>query len=199
MQASFIVIRERPEIWKQIAVQKQETVYIDLSEKPDAMFPVWKLRAKSTFLSQEYENLTDDDIFFSIIVTEKRGSQIKKKLLKGPWIAPVVQPNKEKDVGMKTVEHTFVFDKKDIDYSNEDNIYQLQVSTNLEEPVPISINILGYSELSTQGIIMAGCIIVFLYILIIFEVVHRTLAAMIGATIAIACLTLIRAVSSEET
>ena len=42
---------------------------------------------------------------------------------------------------------------------------------------------------------MAGCVLVLLYVLIIFEVVHRTLAAMIGATAAIACLTIIHDVS----
>ena len=160
---------------------------MDLSESLDLMFPVWKLKAKGTFVSNEYANLTDYEVRFSIIrITEDN----KKSVMKGPWIAPIAPNFLSLEVGSHEVEHTFVVNKED--HYDDDDHYQLKIETNLEESVGISINISGFSELSLDGILLAAAVLIFLYVLIIFEVVNRTLAAMIGATAAITCLTLIR-------
>jgi len=190
LQISFIFIQEKHETWTNIAVQKNDPVYIDLAEELDIMFPVWKLKARSSFVPVEYENLTDYDVFFTIIrITEGR----KREVIKGPFIAPIVRNELALKVGSHEVEHTFVLSDED-NYNNKDE-YQMQIATNLDDSVSVSINISGFSELSLDGILLAAAVLIFLYILIIFEIVHRTLAAMIGATAAITCLTLIRDVS----
>lgn len=154
------------------------------------MFPVWKLKAKSSFVSNEYANLTDYEVRFSIIrITENN----QRSLMKGPWIAPIAPNSLALQVGQHEVEHTFIVTKED--HYNDDDHYQLMIESNLEDSLGISINISGFSELSMDGILLAAAVLVFLYVLIIFEVVNRTLAAMIGATAAITCLTLIRDVS----
>ncbi|XP_076319068.1 P protein-like [Tachypleus tridentatus] len=66
------------------------------------------------------------------------------------------------------------------------------ISTNEKNDVSMSVSVSSFTELSTDGIFMAAAVLIGLYILIIFEMVHRTLAAMIGATVAIACLALIQ-------
>jgi hypothetical protein len=186
-QISFIFIKERHESWNNVAVQKDIPVYMDLSESLDLMFPVWKLKARSSFVSNEYANLTDYDVFFTIIrITDDNQRQV----LKGPWIAPIAPNKLSLYVGTHEVEHTFIVNKED-DY-DEDDHYQLKIETNLEESIGITLNISGFSELSLDGILLASAVLIFLYVLIIFEVVNRTLAAMIGATAAITCLTLIR-------
>ncbi|CAG2114128.1 unnamed protein product [Medioppia subpectinata] len=184
---SFIFIREKHEAWNNVAVQQNAPVFVDLSESLDLMFPVWKLKARSTFVSNEYANLTDYEVRFSIIrITEDN----VKSVMKGPWIAPIAPNFLSLEVGSHEVEHTFVVNKED--HYDDDDHYQLRIETNLEESAGISINISGFSELSLDGILLASAVLIFLYVLIIFEVVNRTLAAMIGATAAITCLTLIR-------
>ena len=154
------------------------------------MFPVWKLKAKSSFVSNEYANLTDYEVRFSIIrITQDN----QRSLMKGPWIAPIAPNNLALQVGQHEVEHTFVVTNDD--HYDDDDHYQLLVESNLEDSIGISVNISGLSELSLDGILLSGAVLIFLYVLIIFEVVNRTLAAMIGATAAITCLTLIRDVS----
>lgn len=184
---SFIFIRERHETWNNIAAQKDNPVYMDLSETLDLMFPVWKLKARSSFVSSEYANLTDYEVMFSIVRIDENN---EKTIMKGPWIAPIAPNNLALEVGNHEVEHTFIVTKED-HYDNDDH-YQLRIETNLEESIGISLNISGFSELSLDGILLASAVLIFLYVLIIFEVVNRTLAAMIGATAAITCLTLIR-------
>ncbi|XP_054164051.1 P protein-like isoform X2 [Oppia nitens] len=184
---SFIFIRERHEAWNNVAVQQSAPIYVDLSESLDIMFPVWKLKARSTFVSNEYANLTDYEVRFTIIrITDDNN----KSIMKGPWVAPIAPNFLALEVGTHEVEHTFVVNKED-HYDDSDH-YQLQIETNVNESIGISLNISGFSELSLDGILLAAAVLVFLYVLIIFEVVNRTLAAMIGATAAITCLTLIR-------
>lgn len=72
-----------------------------------------------------------------------------------------------------------------------DTILQLQISSNL--PVGFSIN-LAYDPSPmidrTMGIIYAAIILIGLYVMIIWEVINRSLAAMIASTLAIATLAL---------
>ncbi|XP_054715570.1 P protein-like [Uloborus diversus] len=70
--------------------------------------------------------------------------------------------------------------------------YQLAVSTNKRDGyVAISLDLSVRPKLAVGQVIMALCVLIGLYILIIFDLVHRTLAAMIGATAAISCLALV--------
>lgn len=78
---------------------------------------------------------------------------------------------------------------------SEEYTFVLEIATNETSPIPVSLSLTAFSELSNQGILMAACILILLYVLIIFEIIDRTLASMVGATAAIACLTLIGNVS----
>lgn len=111
------------------------------------------------------------------------------RLVKGPWAAPIAPPKLSQYMNTE-VEHTFKLSRGDAyDHIHR---YQLRIDTNAEESVGLTVNMAGFSELSADGIILAISVLIFLYTLIIFEIVNRTLAAMLGATAAITCLTLIR-------
>lgn len=177
------------------------------------MFPVWKLRARGSFLPKEYRHLTNHSIIFTIVqilndtnsftneaiigtstgIGNLQPQQQSYRVVKRPWAAPIAPTSVNQYIPSKEIEHTFkltrgdVFDKK---YR-----YRLRIDTNSKESVGITVTMSGFSELSADGIILAASILIFLYVLIIFEIVNRTLAAMLGATAAITCLTLIRDVS----
>lgn len=205
-QATFILIPEKREQWSNIAVRRGDPVYLNLTNDLDIINPVWTVKARSSFLPSEYDNFSDVDVFFTI-VRMKNGLQVDR--LKRPWTVPIAPANSGLNVPLKQVEHSFIMsghsapgDTKAVDefyehVFDEDSTYQLEIVTTESDAVSISLSISAYSDLSLKGIIMAGVVLVFLYVLIIFEVVHRTLAAMIGAAAAISCLTLIRDVSSS--
>lgn len=85
--------------------------------------------------------------------------------------------------------HTFILNEnmwKDI--SQNDTKLQLRISTNL--PISIPIN-LAYDPTpidKTLGVIYAAVVLFGLYVMIIWEIVHRTFAAMLASTMSIALL-----------
>lgn len=87
--------------------------------------------------------------------------------------------------------HTFILDQRMFDQIEQnDTVLQLQISSNL--PVSFPIN-LAYDPTpidKSLGVIYAAIVLLGLYIMIIWEVVHRTFAAMIASTLSIAILAL---------
>ena len=63
-----------------------------------------------------------------------------------------------------------------------------RVSTNSSEPVAVMLKLLALSDVASASVVIAGVVLVAVYALIILEVVHRTLAAMLGAFAALAVL-----------
>lgn len=195
------------EKWNNVAVSQRSPVYLNLSKELDVLNPVWTVKARSHFLPKEYDNFSDYDVSFTI-VRFRNGRQVGR--FRQPWTVPIAPSTQRESVPMKQVERSFVMpgimggNEPDEDIADDDFIagiydsdssYQLEITTTEKEPVPISLTVVTFNELTLKGIIMAGAVLIFLYVLIIFEVVHRTLAAMLGAVAAIACLTITRDVS----
>lgn len=87
--------------------------------------------------------------------------------------------------------HTFMLDQRMFEQSqHNDTILRLSISSNL--PISFPIN-LAYDPTpidKSLGVIYASIVLFGLYIMIIWEVVHRTFAAMIASTLSIAILAL---------
>nr|XP_046919178.1 P protein-like [Dermatophagoides farinae] len=200
---SFIFIKERKETWTNVAVQDKLPSYIDLSQSLDLVFPVWKLRARGSFLPKEYGHLTNYSIIFTIVQLFDDSNSNKSmksgqsslsssyRVVKRPWAAPIAPTATDQHyIPTREIEHTFKLTRDDV-FDNGYR-YRLRIDTNSKESIGITVTMSSFSELSADGIILAASVLVFLYVLIIFEIVNRTLAAMLGATAAITCLTLIR-------
>ncbi|OTF74013.1 P protein-like protein [Euroglyphus maynei] len=161
------------------------------------MFPIWKLRARGAFLPKEYGHLTNYSIIFTIVQllddsnNITTGQSSSYRVVKRPWASPIAPTATDQHyIPAKEIEHTFKLTRDDI--FDQSYRYRLRIDTNSKESIGITVTMSGFSELSADGIILAAFVLVFLYVLIIFEIVNRTLAAMLGATAAITCLTLIR-------
>lgn len=63
---------------------------------------------------------------------------------------------------------------------NADQLEILVQGKGLTGQIPISVLVNPFTEFTQIQLIMAGAILVGLYVLIIFELCHRTLAAMLG-------------------
>uniref|UniRef100_A0A1B6C5S4 Citrate transporter-like domain-containing protein n=1 Tax=Clastoptera arizonana TaxID=38151 RepID=A0A1B6C5S4_9HEMI len=117
-------------------------------------------------------------------------SSYRKKITK-TWVVPLM---KESSVGIVTeIKLRQIFDLKKVEYGIEtaNSFMCLQFSHNLKEAYPVSITV-DLSPIDTQeGVIYAAIVLVGLYALIIFEVIHRTLAAMLASTISLATMALL--------
>ena len=76
--------------------------------------------------------------------------------------------------------------------------YALVFRTNSQEVVPFSVSVRLVSEGIENGAVYGGAVLVGLYVLIIFELVNRTLAAMLSAGVAIGILSFLNEVSGRS-
>lgn len=104
-----------------------------------------------------------------------------------PWILPLL-PESLVDV-FPDQKHQNVFKLTDVDEEMlRQGTISINLRTNQESSFPISIAY-DLSSINTEdGIAYAAVVLLGLYILIIFEVVHRTLAAMLASTMSVAIL-----------
>ncbi|XP_064618638.1 P protein-like [Lineus longissimus] len=95
------------------------------------------------------------------------------------------------------VEKKFVFDLDKLNGSVS-SVDVSAKSTN-SYPFPFSLKYICHPEQINQQVIYAGAVLAFVYVLIIFELVHRTIAAMLGALAALAILSLLNERPSYDT
>jgi di/tricarboxylate transporter len=88
----------------------------------------------------------------------------------------------------------------DISSEDRDNYgeFRMQITTGTSEPVGLRMRLLQLAEIAHYEVIIAAIILVGMYVLIIFELVHRTIAALLGSFVAIAFLSVLRERPSME-
>ncbi|XP_074594529.1 P protein-like isoform X1 [Brevipalpus obovatus] len=187
---AFMMVNETKETPFLVIIKDQTPKYLNLTNELDIMSPVWTIKARGPFIPDELDNLTEYHVYFSIVETDENR---QSRIVLDPWIVPIAPPQLITHLNTRIVEHSFNMKQS---YSSDkgydkSSIYKLRISTTLPDPAVLSITTSTFTELSLRGIFMSCVILAFLYILIIFEVVERTLAAMLGSTVAIACLTII--------
>lgn len=149
----------------------------------------------SQFLPPEYSNLTNKTVTASVYRI-KSGSQ--DAFLQDVLFIPIPE-RLDGSLPNITLHHEFPLHVDAKSDSNEtflilgdpDYSYQLWISSNHEESIEMQVSVSTHADLSFTSLVLAAAVLIFLYTLIIFEIVHRTLAAMIGATAALAALTIV--------
>lgn len=151
--------------------------------------PVWKIEIAGEFSSKPECNITTHD-YVTLSVIETSNSS-ENTLIYDQWI--VCLPNSTEERSLK-LSHEFEKRNGTRSICLQTNA-SLQIETSGDTAFPMAVSVTPCSQLSQHATIMAGCVLLFLYVLIISDVVDRTLASMMGATAAISCLTLIGSVS----
>jgi len=85
--------------------------------------------------------------------------------------------------------------EKDRDHYAE---FRMQITTGAAEPLGLTTRLLQLSDIIRYEVIIAAVILIGMYVLIIFELVHRTIAALLGSFVAIAFLSVLRERPSME-
>lgn len=143
-----------------------------------------KLIFKGAFLSDHYDTTADNYMFFYLTMhfANQSSHNVTTKMLKFP-IANVTEHDNVKLVKRSS---TIYLEQSDYELLHTANAsLQLNMLTELETSFPVNFSY-DPSPLDTGvGLLMAAAILIGLYVLIIWELVHRTFAAMIASTLAI--------------
>ncbi|XP_012265153.2 P protein [Athalia rosae] len=109
------------------------------------------------------------------------------KNISEPWVVPLVSEELIDIVPDQRQQKIFELQDFDIKKMSK-SVLRMKLKTNLQSSLPVAM---GY-DLSpinvNDGIILAAMVLVGLYVLIIFEIVHRALAAMLASTMSVAIL-----------
>ncbi|GBM52504.1 P protein, partial [Araneus ventricosus] len=185
---SLTLIKVHDDSWNSITVTRGKPVQINVTADMDYKKEILHLRTKGPFLPGEYYGISRNLVTFTVARIYKNGTY---EQISTEWELLLAPETRDFEVDAKVLEHDFSLKPEEM---SDSNTYQLTVSTNKRRDyVSLFIDVSVRPELAVGQIIMAICVLIGLYILIIFEVVHRTLAAMIGATVAISCLALVGA------
>ncbi|KAK0082472.1 hypothetical protein PV326_007163, partial [Microctonus aethiopoides] len=138
--------------------------------------------------SSDVNNSTNHLIVW-LEISEKGNETVTQNLTE-PWIIPLVSSNLINNLPKEQISR--IFELSNLENINSTNkIIYINLRTNLQAGFIILI---GYdlSPINDEnGIIFAVLILIGLYILIIFEIIHRALAAMLASTMSIAALSIL--------
>ncbi|XP_067134340.1 P protein-like [Centruroides vittatus] len=179
-------IEEKSISWMNIAIKNDHPVHINLSEKLDSKNPILHISAMGPFLPEKYLNFSQNRIYFKIMEVTPSGL---RETSQPTWVIPASPAYLVNDIESTLEERSFnLLLEKEL----EGSFYQLIIGTEENNDyISMAVSLSYQPPIALDSIIMAGCVLVGLYILIIFELVHRTLAAIIGATVAIGFLSVI--------
>ncbi|XP_035233322.1 P protein-like [Stegodyphus dumicola] len=171
--------------WNTVAFYSGQPAYLNVTEQITFPKEIVHLVVKGPFLPGEYYSLTRDFVRFQLYKISENGT---RERISKTWTVLLSPESHENNIDSIAVAHDFNLGPHD---KAESKTYQLVISTNrYDNYVSMSVNLSVRPKLPIGQVIVAVCVLIGLYILIIFELVHRTLAAMVGATTAISCLAL---------
>lgn len=179
-------IEERSVSWISVAIKNDHPAYINLSQQLDQKNPILQVSASGPFLPQKYLNFSQNRIYFKIVQLTPYGLYDTTQPL---WVVPASPAKYANELETAVRQHSFNFLNEE---ELERGVYQLVISTEeSDDYIPMAVSLSYQPPIAMDSIIMAACVLIGLYILIIFELIHRTLAAIVGATVAIGFLSII--------
>lgn len=135
---------------------------------------------------EHFDELSDDYMYFYLTVDDNNGSaQNVSKVYKLPvHNSSYIDLSKEKKRSK-----TIYFNSSEYEKINaSDSILNVNIFTNLATSFPINFSFDATPLDKNIGILMAAAILLGLYVFIIFELVHRTFAAILASTFALGVL-----------
>ncbi|GBM31572.1 P protein [Araneus ventricosus] len=181
---SFIKVRD--DNWNSIAITRKRPFRINVTG--DIIFDKETIHvsAKGPFLPLNQYGVSEDFVTFSVAKISANGTYEK---ISRDWKLLLDFNTRDFKIDSNVLEHDFNLESYEM---SESKTYQLTISTNKKRDyVSVSVDVAVRPKLAIGHILMALFILIGLYAMIIFELVHQTLAAMIGATVAIACLAVV--------
>ncbi|XP_058062924.1 P protein-like isoform X2 [Anopheles bellator] len=158
-----------------------------------------KVTLEGTFLSEPYSNITEHylTVYLQMLtstleanLSEPYASSSAKNITE-PWYIPIVHPYLFDSAPI--VKEQRLLDIADSNYdalhqTNGGGLVRLMIRSNIQASMPVAVHYDQSPVNRDVGVIYAAFVLIFLYVLIIWEIVHRTFAAVIASTLAISIL-----------
>uniref|UniRef100_A0A3Q4H749 Oculocutaneous albinism II n=1 Tax=Neolamprologus brichardi TaxID=32507 RepID=A0A3Q4H749_NEOBR len=176
----FSMYPDRDNPWRMVAVSPTESFSMNVTDFRDNA--LLKLQVAGPFAGGMIDLTTQEYILIQVEQTEQPGQRRRRtQQVTHNWTIPLHAKRSDQIVETKTFEML-----------NSDPIaITIQAFLQDNEVVPLSMTHQSlYVSVETQ-VAIAGIILAGVYVLIIFEIVHRTLAAMLGSLAALAALSII--------
>uniref|UniRef100_W5MNX6 OCA2 melanosomal transmembrane protein n=1 Tax=Lepisosteus oculatus TaxID=7918 RepID=W5MNX6_LEPOC len=176
----FSMYPDRESPWQMIAVSSDERFSMNLTEFRDNA--LLKVQVAGPFIDNMAGETTEEYVVVQVEQNEEAGSRRRRpQQVLYNWTIPVNSQRNDQILKTRTFEVT---NSGPISISIQALLQDTQV-------VPLSMSLQSlYASVETQ-VVIAGVILAGVYALIIFEIVHRTLAAMLGSLAALAALAVI--------
>ncbi|KAF7272285.1 hypothetical protein GWI33_014911 [Rhynchophorus ferrugineus] len=192
----LIVNTEKVQIMHQISIQKDAINSYIISR--DETTKNVKILLEGALLPAYYRNLSANHlhVWIQLLVVKRKprstsdiksSDVISMQNVSDLWTVPLVIERLIGIVPEIKSEKTFNLNLRNADNSSF-SFLRFQFKSNLQTNLPIAM---GYnlSPISMKdGIIYAALVLLGLYVIIIFEILHRTLAAMLASTVSVAIL-----------
>nr|XP_020465699.1 P protein [Monopterus albus] len=176
----FSMYPDRDNPWRMLAVSSTESFSMNLTDFRDNA--LLKLQVGGPFTGGMTDVTIQDYILIQVEQTEQPGQRRRRtQQVLYNWTIPLHSKRSDQILLTKTFEML----------SSDPIIITIQAFLQDNEVVPLSMTHQSlYVSVETQ-VAIAGVILAGVYVLIIFETVHRTLAAMLGSLAALAALAII--------
>ncbi|XP_025830760.1 P protein-like isoform X2 [Agrilus planipennis] len=149
-------------------------------------------------LPEYYRNLSQHsmDVWVEGVVTSqpannnsnlKEANVLSVKNISELWRVPLVSDTMLEQVPQINLRKALALDDVLVNDSQYLSL-RIKLKTNLDRNLPLSLEYHLASISTNDGVIYAAFVLLGLYVIIIFEIIHRTLAAMLASTISIAIL-----------
>ncbi|KAM6921070.1 P protein [Xenentodon cancila] len=173
----FSMYPDRDNPWRMLAVSPTESFSMNVTDFGDNA--LLKLQVAGPFAGRVVDLPTQEYILIQVEQTEQRRRRTQQVTYN--WTIPLHAERSDQVMLTKTFEMI----------SSEPIMITAQAFLQDSEVVPLSMTHQSlYVTMETQ-VAIAGIILTGVYVLIIFEIVHRTLAAMLGSLAALAALAII--------
>lgn len=184
----LVTTNEKKPFHQNMSIAVNETKYLPFAEKPNNERTV--VDVTGPFLAEDFDEDRHTD-FLALQVEVVSGPLEEYVGDAGETWRIAIVASSQFDVARNgKKEHIFHFGSvvDRVDLANPDVKIRLKLWTNSDEDLPIKLTVDNKPMNTDIGIILAALILFLLYVLIIWEIVHRTFAAILISTLSIAVL-----------
>uniref|UniRef100_A0A3B3VNR8 OCA2 melanosomal transmembrane protein n=1 Tax=Poecilia latipinna TaxID=48699 RepID=A0A3B3VNR8_9TELE len=176
----FSMYPDRDNPWRMLAVSPSDSFSMNVTDFRDNA--LLKLQVAGPFAGRAADSASQEFVLIQVEQAEEPGQRRRRtQQVTHNWTIPLHPERSDQKVSTRTFEML----------SSDPIVITIQAFLQDNDVVPLSMTHQSLYVTKETQVAIAGIILAGVYVLIIFEIVHRTLAAMLGSLAALAALAII--------
>uniref|UniRef100_A0A3B3XYD4 Citrate transporter-like domain-containing protein n=1 Tax=Poecilia mexicana TaxID=48701 RepID=A0A3B3XYD4_9TELE len=176
----FSMYPDRDNPWRMLAVSPTDSFSMNVTDFRDNA--LLKLQVAGPFAGRAADSVSQEFVLIQVEQAEEPGQRRRRtQQVTHNWTIPLHPERSDQKVSTRTFEML----------SSDPIVITIQAFLQDNDVVPLSMTHQSLYVTKETQVAIAGIILAGVYVLIIFEIVHRTLAAMLGSLAALAALAII--------